>query len=344
LSGQIEQRGETVLADQKNTLKGSIVVIVRNGESSIRACLESLLRQTVQCEIIVVDGNSTDRTQEIVREFPVKLVVAPRLDSYGISRNIGVQSSTGDVILFMDADDYCDESWAENLVNNFQNDPQVGIVTVPREPIETTGWFMKVLEYEYDAAARRGKAKSDLPAQKKQRDWTSVTTKGTAWLKKAITDAGGFDGAMFFGTEDKDLAFRINKAGYKVVEDPSAKIRVAPVGSASNFIKDKYWRAGVGHGYMRRKYGVYRPPLGAVATILFAGAAAFLLIIGQPWLSLTSIGLSCLTLSSLAKEGVRLRSVGAPAGPTIKFLFVKWLSRLAEFAGFFRGYLKFKRR
>ena len=47
------------------TPDASIVVIVQNGEATIAKCLESLLSQKVIPEIVVVDGNSTDKTREM---------------------------------------------------------------------------------------------------------------------------------------------------------------------------------------------------------------------------------------------------------------------------------------
>ena len=310
-------------------------MIVKNGEKRIRGCLESLLRQTVECEIVVVDGNSTDRTREIVREYRVKLVVAPERDSYGISRNLGVQSSAGDVVLFMDADDYCTEAWAEALLNDFEADPGVGIVTVPREPDALKGWFLKVLGHEF-------KWSNSVEIKRDKVDWRSVTTKGSAWLKSAIVDAGGFDGAMFFGTEDKDLAYRIQSRGYRIRLEPRAMIKAEPVAGAWNFLEDKFWRAGVGHGYFRRKHGVYRPSLGGIASLIFLSlAAAFLLF--EPWIALIAMVLATVSVRSLLKEGRMLVSDGVAFRHIVAFLFVKWLSRIAEFAGFVRGYLIFKK-
>jgi len=262
--------------------------------------------------------------------------MAPKHDSYGISRNVGVQNSTGDVILFMDADDYCSEIWAANVLKNFESNPMIGIVSVSRKPSNLKGWFMNILGFEYKSSGG-----SDAGSQPTSIDWREVTTKGTGWLKKAILEAGGFDGAMFFGTEDKDLAFRITKLGYKVVQEPNATITAAPVGGALNFLKDKYWRAGVGHGYFRHKHGIYRPSLSGIVSLLLVCLAVGLLH-WQIWLALPFFILAGFTFVSLAKEGLYLRSLGAPLKSTIAFLFVKWLSRIAEFAGFVRGYLIFK--
>jgi glycosyltransferase involved in cell wall biosynthesis len=318
-------------------LKGSIVVIVKNGESGIRACLESLMRQTVQCEVIVVDGNSTDRTREIVQQFPVKLVLAPERDSYGVSRNVGVQESIGDVVMFMDADDYCENDWSGSLLRCFDWNSQVGIATVARETSNLEGWFMAELGFEY-----RKEKEGTWENRSRSTDWKDVTTKGSAWLKRAIVEAGGFDEAMFFGTEDKDLAYRISKLSYTIVHDPSIRITVSPVGGALNFLKDKYWRAGVGHGYFRRKHGIYRPSLSGLGSLALCLLGIGLLL-WQPWLALSAFVLAAATLVSLAKEGLRLRSRGAPLAPTIGFLFIKWLSRIAEFFGFLKGYFFIKK-
>ena len=323
------------LGAETSRLKGSIVVIVKNGESRIRPCLESLLRQTVECEIVVVDGNSTDKTREIVQEYGVKLVIAPKQDSYGISRNLGVRSATGDVVLFMDADDYCAEIWAEALLRDFETDPRIGIVAVPREPDVLRGWFLKVLGHEF-------KRSSSLEAKKDHADWRGVTTKGSAWLKRAILEAGGFDGAMFFGTEDKDLAYRIQRLGYKIVQEPKATIKAAPVGGAWNFLEDKFWRAGVGHGYFRRKHGIYRPSFGGIGSLFLLSLAIALLFL-QTWIAPIALVLAVVSLRSLLKEGQMLHSDGVPLVDIVAFLFVKWLSRIAEFVGFVRGYLSFKK-
>ena len=317
---------------------GTIVVIVKNAESTIRACIESLLAQTVNCEIVVVDGNSTDGTRDTLTEYPVRMITSPKRDSYGISRNLGVKDSSGQVILFMDADDYAEPTWAESLLRHFDGRSNVGIVEVPRRVARFEGWFMKTLSYEY-ASQTREDDKSKLNS-----GWLSVTTKGTAWLKKAVLEAGGFDEAMFFGAEDKDLSYRICKMGYTVEEEPLACITVAPVGGARNFLKDKYWRAGMGHGYLRRKYGLYRPPASGVLSVAFLVTGLILLLpFRQTLLALCSFALAILVSKSMIGEGFKVRSAGAPLLHATAFVFLKWVSRVLELLGFTVGYFSYSR-
>lgn len=52
-----------------------VIIPVRNEEEKIEQCLEAVFNQTIEpCEVIVVDGHSTDKTVENAREFSVKVV------------------------------------------------------------------------------------------------------------------------------------------------------------------------------------------------------------------------------------------------------------------------------
>ncbi|MCY4489059.1 MAG: TIGR04283 family arsenosugar biosynthesis glycosyltransferase [Deltaproteobacteria bacterium] len=79
----------------------SIIIPVLNEERTIAATVEDLAR-IEPCEIIVVDGGSTDRTAEIVRDGPARLVVSAR--GRAAQMNQGARSATGDVLLFLHAD------------------------------------------------------------------------------------------------------------------------------------------------------------------------------------------------------------------------------------------------
>ncbi|MEO6326669.1 MAG: glycosyltransferase family 2 protein [Thermoanaerobaculia bacterium] len=84
----------------------SIITVVRNGAETIRDCLESVRSQTVSCEHVVVDGDSTDGTQEIVREFlDASAVVSERDEGMYDAMNKGLARVSGDVIGILNADD-----------------------------------------------------------------------------------------------------------------------------------------------------------------------------------------------------------------------------------------------
>ena len=63
----------------------SVILPVRNGERNIRTCLNSLINQTYKnYEIIVIDGNSTDNTRDIVLDIKNKSKTSIELLSEGM--------------------------------------------------------------------------------------------------------------------------------------------------------------------------------------------------------------------------------------------------------------------
>lgn len=64
-------------------------------------------------EVIVVDDCSTDGTRAIVSKYPVELLTTNVNSGHAAARNIGIQAATGDVIAWIDADDYWEPNHLE---------------------------------------------------------------------------------------------------------------------------------------------------------------------------------------------------------------------------------------
>ncbi len=102
----------------------SAIVPVYNGERRIRACIESLLNQTYsrdRYEILIVDNASSDRTREIVQEYPVRLLVEDRIQSSYAARNKGIQNAKGEILSFTDSDCVASSRWIEEGVKAFNS-------------------------------------------------------------------------------------------------------------------------------------------------------------------------------------------------------------------------------
>jgi glycosyltransferase involved in cell wall biosynthesis len=85
----------------------SVVVAVYNGERFIADALESILRQTrAPFEVCVVDDGSQDKTIDIVRWFPSVTCIECKVNAgQAAALNVGVASTQGDHLAFLDADD-----------------------------------------------------------------------------------------------------------------------------------------------------------------------------------------------------------------------------------------------
>lgn len=98
----------------KMFLKISIITVCYNSEKNIEQTIRSVLKQGYKNkEYIIIDGGSNDNTKEIIGRYQDKLAYWCSEPDQGLydAMNKGIQHSTGDVIAFLNSDD-----WYENDV------------------------------------------------------------------------------------------------------------------------------------------------------------------------------------------------------------------------------------
>lgn len=86
----------------KNYKKVSVVVCTKNEEKRIKICLESILKNKVD-EIILVDGNSKDKTIKIAKKFTKKIFVSKK-KSLTYDRQLGIDKAKNKLVAMIDAD------------------------------------------------------------------------------------------------------------------------------------------------------------------------------------------------------------------------------------------------
>lgn len=95
----------------------SVIVPVFNQEKLICNCIESLLDQTYQpIEIIIIDDGSTDNTCDVVVRYPGVKLLTQKHAGPGKARNKGAKKSSGQVLVFVDADMHFDRHFIQELV------------------------------------------------------------------------------------------------------------------------------------------------------------------------------------------------------------------------------------
>jgi len=92
-------------------MKLSIVIPVYNMENTLNRCVESVLRQGIDdYEVILIDDGSTDNSAKICDEWQTKdqhiLVIHQENGGLSAARNAGIEKATGELITFVDPDDY----------------------------------------------------------------------------------------------------------------------------------------------------------------------------------------------------------------------------------------------
>ena len=101
--------------------KLSIIVPVYNGEKTIKRTIDSLLNQTVEVDIIVINDGSNDNTEKIVLDLKKDNgnIYYYYKDNSGISdtRNLGIEKVNTEFFGFLDSDDYVKTDMAEKMLD-----------------------------------------------------------------------------------------------------------------------------------------------------------------------------------------------------------------------------------
>jgi glycosyltransferase involved in cell wall biosynthesis len=110
----------------------SIIVPTYNEEKNIERCLNALANQTIpqdKIEIIVVDGNSTDRTREIARGI-ADVVMIQTSEGVGGARNDGFNIAKHNFVATTDADCEVSKKWVESIIKKFEKDKVVAVTGI----------------------------------------------------------------------------------------------------------------------------------------------------------------------------------------------------------------------
>ena len=117
--------------------KISVIVITKNNSNTIEKCLTGLLNQDYpkdSYEIIFVDGLSCDGTREIIEKYkrsqslPLIKIFTENIGTMGYARNIGVNESKGNILVFLDGDAYPTVNWLSQIAQSFMADPDLSIL------------------------------------------------------------------------------------------------------------------------------------------------------------------------------------------------------------------------
>jgi glycosyltransferase involved in cell wall biosynthesis len=111
----------------------SIVIPTFQEENRLEKTLSSLTKLTLPHEIIISDGKSTDRTLEIARKYPTKIVVwnGETRQKPGVGRNDGAKMATGEFLAFIDSGCVIKEpdQFFGALLKDF-SDPEIVAITL----------------------------------------------------------------------------------------------------------------------------------------------------------------------------------------------------------------------
>ena len=203
----------------------SLVIPVRNEAQHIRLTLDSILRQTYplsDVEILVVDGMSTDGTQEVVREYASRLPQLWVLDNEGVitaaALNIGIRAARGEYIAIIGGHSEPSPNYLAACLDKLSQ-PGFGCVGGVLDTVSTTA-VGKAIALAMSSPFGVGNA-----YYRYSRREMDVDTVAFGVYRKAIFDElGAFNEEITF-SEDEELSFRITQSGHRIRLLPQVSVR-----------------------------------------------------------------------------------------------------------------------
>jgi len=134
-------------------VKLSIVLATFNEEKNIGLCLEAV--KDLADEIIIVDGQSTDRTVEIAKEYGAKVTVTTNKPIFHINKQMAIDKAKGDWILQLDADEIVTKPLRGEILavittprrSAFAHRPRSVAYYIPRKNFFLGRWLKKGGQY-----------------------------------------------------------------------------------------------------------------------------------------------------------------------------------------------------
>jgi glycosyltransferase involved in cell wall biosynthesis len=212
----------------------SVVVPVRNAESLIDECLASIAR-SVPREIIVVDGDSTDRTLEMARRYPVR-ILSDEGRGLPVARLVGAEAASSQRVALVDADVVLPEGALAALLDEFLEDGYLALQAGLHSSSGPGYWGQALAEHH-----RTGRSKN----------WFGLVA--TLFDRDALL-RHGFN-QRFLSGEDIELRWRLEQAGARVGVSRRTVVIHRFADDSFAFARGQFLADGYGLGRMVRTHG-----------------------------------------------------------------------------------------
>lgn len=223
--------------------KISVVIRTYNEEKHIREVLESLKKQTYKnYEIIVLDSESTDKTLDIVNEYPVRIEHIKKKDfNYSYASNKCVQYAKGDIVCFLSGHSVPVKTTYLDDTNKIFQDSRIGgcygdVIALPDGSV--TEKLFNRLGYI------KNKIKGNNDGIRLEKEiYPGIFSCSNASARRELLVKHPFAEELGRGGEDIEVAYRIIQDGYYIASVPDLLVMHSHGKPFFQFIKEfKSWR------------------------------------------------------------------------------------------------------
>jgi glycosyltransferase involved in cell wall biosynthesis len=186
----------------------SVAVCVRNSASLLEACLLALKNETPECEVVVIDGNSSDNSVEIAKRYTAN-VFSDEGKGLAHARQMGIDKSSGKYVAFISPDNHATRQLLWDMKKVLENNPKVAAVVPQTQMLEPKNYWERATKYIFDYLINTtGK----------------VDVVGTPCMyPREIVTRIRYDDDITGGCDDTDMSLRLKAAGYELemIETPN---------------------------------------------------------------------------------------------------------------------------
>lgn len=216
----------------------SVVIPALNAARYLPEAIASVQAQTrAVAEVIVIDDCSTDDSVEVARSFGATCLSTATNSGPSAARNLGLRAAQGDLIAFLDADDYWDPTHCETTAGLLDAHPETTVAFGLARTLGSTA-----ISPAAQAPVPQG-VPGDVFWPLLERNF--ITQSGVVARREALLAVGGYDESMRH-SEDYDLWLRLSRrvpfacthvvtVNYRLHDD---QVSLAPLAMARG-----WWRA-----------------------------------------------------------------------------------------------------
>lgn len=196
----------------------SVVISTLNRATLLEKSLKSLEQQNYSnFEVVVVNGPSTDHTTDVLDKYSGRIVIG-ELDEANLSksRNIGINLSSGELVLFLDDDAFAEPDWIANIVAGYKDDAVGGVGT---RVYDHTGFRWQMNPFLIDKYYNPNfEARPPLWGFEFAGAHTipHILGASSSFSREALMEIGGFDEEIEYFLDESEVCRRISETGRKI--------------------------------------------------------------------------------------------------------------------------------
>ncbi|MBK7874027.1 MAG: bifunctional riboflavin kinase/FAD synthetase [Saprospiraceae bacterium] len=235
------KRAQLLLASLEQTPRAdvniAVVILNYNGQRYLAQFLPSVLKNSSEAEVIVADNGSTDDSIAFLQKY------YPDVRRIEIKENLGFAagynqalkqlSKEWDYFVLLNSDVEVTPDWLKPLIATLEKDATIAAAQPKikadgqRDHFEyagAAGGWIDALGYPFCRGRIFAVTEKDNGQYDKAQEIFWASGAALAIRAKLFQEIGGFDGDYFAHLEEIDLCWRLKRAGYKIIAEPTSVV------------------------------------------------------------------------------------------------------------------------